>query len=300
MTRLRGRTLSLTINAPAKVNLDLRILGRRRDGYHELRTLLQTVSLHDTLTLTRRVGPLTVRSRTRSMPSDESNLVWKAAALLWESLGHRGAPQGVAIAITKRIPMAGGLGGGSSDAAGALRGLGAVWNTSPSPRSLRELAAQIGSDVPFFLRGGLARGVGRGDQLRRLADLDRHWVILAVPSFGVSTVSAYRWFDRSAPSARSPLPRIWRGRWELLRNDLEGPVAARHQEIAAMVERLRRTDAVHAAMTGSGSTVYALYRRQTDALAARRKVQSAGWRTTLCRTMSHSEFGRLTALTRRS
>ena len=290
----------MTINAPAKLNLDLRILGRRGDGYHELRTLLQTVSLHDTLTLTPRAGLLTVRSRTRSMPRDELNLVWKTAALLWESLGHRGAPRGVAITITKRIPMAGGLGGGSSDAAGALRGLCAVWNTSPSRRRLQALAGQIGSDVPFFLRGGLARGLGRGDQLRQLADLDRLWVVLAVPRFGVPTDSAYRWFDGSDPAEPLPLPRRWRGRWELLRNDLERPVVARHREIADMIERLRSTRAVQAAMTGSGSTVYGLYRRETDALAARRRVRSAGWQTTLSRTLSHGEYARLTALRRRS
>lgn len=289
----------MTVHAPAKVNLDLRILGKRRDGYHDLRTILQSVSLHDTLTLTRRAGPLTVRSRTCSLPRDEANLVWKSAEVLWESLGHRGPPQGVAIAITKRIPMAGGLGGGSSDAAAALRGLRALWNATPSPQRLRELAVRIGSDVPFFLSGGLALGVGRGDRLRRLADLDRYWIILAVPAFDVLTALAYQWFDREPPAALPPLPRSWRGRWDLLRNDLEGPVVAHHHEISSMIDRLRKTGAVHAAMTGSGSTVYALYRRQTDAMAARRKVRKSGWRTLLSRTVSHDEFVRLVAPRRR-
>ena len=299
MTQFPQRRALVTVHAPAKVNLDLRILGKRGDGYHDLRTILQSVSLHDTLTVTRRAGPLTVRSRSRSLPRNEANLVWTAADVLWESLGHRGPPQGVAIAITKRIPMAGGLGGGSSDAAAALRGLGALWNVIPSPRRLRELAARIGSDVPFFLSGGLALGVGRGDRLRRLPDLDRHWIILAVPAFGVQTASAYQWFDRVAPAALPPLPRNWRGRWDLLRNDLEGPVVAHHRDIASMVDRLRKTGAVHAAMTGSGSTVYALYRRQADAMAARRKVRKAGWRTLLSRTVSHDQFEQLAAPRRR-
>ena len=299
MTQFPERRVSVTVHAPAKVNLDLRILGKRRDDYHDLRTILQSVSLHDTLTVTRRAGPLTVRSRTRSLPRDEENLVWRAAEVLWESVGHRGPPQGVAIAIAKRIPMAGGLGGGSSDAAAALRGLCALWNVTASLRRLRELAARIGSDVPFLLSGGLALGLGRGDRLRRLTDLDRYWIILAVPAFGVPTELAYQWFDRVDPAAQPPLPRSWRGRWDLLRNDLEGPVVAHHHAIASMVDRLRKTGAVHAAMTGSGSTVYALYRRQTDARAARRKVRKAGWRTLLSRTVGHDEFARLVAPRRR-
>ena len=295
MTHSSQRRVVVTVHAPAKVNLDLRILGKRRDGYHDLRTILQSISLHDTLTVTRRAGPLTVRSRTRSLPRDEANLVWTAAEVLWESLGRRGPPQGVAIAITKRIPMAGGLGGGSSDAAAALRALGALWQAVPSPRRLRELAAGVGSDVPFFLSGGLALGVGRGDRLRRLAELEPHWIILAVPAFGVHTASAYEWFDQVAPAPLPPLPRRWRGRWDLLRNDLEGPVVSHHRDIASMVDRLYKTGAAHAAMTGSGSTVYALYRQQADAIAARRKARKAGWRTLLSRTVSRDEFARLVA-----
>ena len=177
--------MTITIHAPAKLNLDLRIVGRRADGYHNLRTLFQSIALHDTVRLSARPGPLTVRGRTRALPRDRANLVWKAADILWSDLGRRGPPSGVSVSITKAIPRAGGLGGGSSDAASALRGLCALWKVSIGKSRLSELAARVGSDVPYFLTGGLVLGVGRGERLRPLPDLGRYWVVLAVPQFGV-------------------------------------------------------------------------------------------------------------------
>ena len=287
--------MSVAVHAPAKLNLDLRILSRRNDGYHELRTLIQAISLHDTLVFTRRPGRVTVRSRTPAVPRDETNLVWDAAQILWGSLGYRGDPKGVAISITKRIPMAGGLGGGSSNAASALRGLCALWDASPSVGRLREMGARVGSDVPYFLIGGLSLGTGRGVRLRRLADLARHWVVLAIPSVGVPTASAYAWFDRAAIKSISGPPFGWRGQLDLLRNDLQAPVVTRHPDIGVMVERLRATGAAHAAMTGSGSTVFALYQRKADAVSARRDARLAGWRTILSWTVGSAEYRRFTA-----
>ncbi len=297
--------MTITIHAPAKLNLDLRIVGRRADGYHDLRTLFQSIELHDTVRLSARPGPLTVRSRTRALPRDRANLVWKAADVLWSDLGRRGPPRGVSVSITKAIPMAGGLGGGSSDAASALRGLCALWEVSFGKARLSELAASVGSDVPFFLTGGLVLGVGRGERLRPLPDLGRYWVVLAVPQFGVSSAHAYRWFDRdptrsnTAPQPRGcpPLPRGWRGRLEALHNDLEGPVSDRHPEIRWMVERLTRAGAANAAMTGSGSTVYGLYRERSTAIASRRAVRMPGWRTLLTRMVGRTEFGGLVTAT---
>jgi len=288
--------MSASVDAPAKLNLDLRILARRRDGYHELRTLFQSISLHDTLKFTRRQGRVTVRSRTPGVPGDEANLVWDAARILWGSVGRRGEPLGVSISITKRIPMAAGLGGGSSDAAAALRGLCALWDVSPSRGRLRELGARVGADVPYFLSGGLSLGTGRGVQLRRLSDLDRHWVVLAIPRFGVSTASAYSWFDRAKRTSTTGLKRGWRGRLSVLRNDLQAPVVARHPDIGVMIERLRATGASHAAMTGSGSAVFALYRDRADAVAGRRAARFPEWRTILSRTVGFTEFGRFTAI----
>jgi len=290
--------VTITIRAPAKLNLDLRIVARRSDGYHDLRTLFQSIELHDTLRLTARPGPLTVRSRSLDLPRDRANLVWKAAEMLWGDLGRRGPPSGVSVSITKAIPMAGGLGGGSSDAASALRGLCALWQAPTGEARLRKLAALVGSDVPYFLTGGLALGVGRGVRLRRLPGLEPYWVVLAVPQFGVSSADAYRWFDRdSARTDHGPLPRGWRGRLEVLHNDLERSVSGRYPEVTQMAERLYESGAAHAAMTGSGSTVYGLYRARSAAAAGRRAVRMTGWRTLLTRMVGRTEFDGLVAIT---
>lgn len=291
--------MTLTVRAPAKLNLDLRIVARRSDGYHDLRTLFQSIELHDTLRLTARPGPLTVRSRSRDLPRDRANLVWKAAETLWGDLGRPGPPSGVSVSITKAVPMAGGLGGGSTDAASALRGLCALWQAPTGEARLRELAALVGSDVPYFLTGGLALGEGRGVRLRRLPDLERYWVVLAVPQFGVSSTDAYRWFDQhSVGSDTAPLPRGWRGRLEVLRNDLEGAVSDRYPVIRQMAERLRGSGAAHAAMTGSGSTVYGLFRTRAAAAAGRRAVRMTGWRTLLTRMVGRTEYDGLVAITK--
>lgn len=290
--------MTFTVLAPAKINLHLRILGRRPDGFHDVCTVLQSIHLHDTLRLHRRPGPLTVHSRSRAVPDGRDNLVWRAAGALWTALGRRGAPEGVAITITKRIPMAAGLGGGSSDAAGALRGLCAVWEVAARDRWLRGVAARIGSDTPYCLGGGAAVARGRGERVRRVGDPEPLWVVLAQPSFGVSAADAYRWFDEAASRRRRPPPSPPRG-WRSLRglsNDLEPAVVERFPEAGRMIERLRRTGALRAAMTGSGSAVYGLYRQSSEARAARLAVRRAGWRTLVSRTTGRAEFTRMTAV----
>ena len=292
--------MTFTVHAPAKVNLHLRILGRRPDGFHEVLTLLQSIHLHDTLTFRRRPGPLTVRCRNPQIPAGRANLVWTAASVLWAALGRRGEPAGAAVAIRKRVPAAAGLAGGSSDAAAALRGLCAVWGAPAGAQRLRALASEIGSDVPYFLDGGAALARGRGERIRRVPDVEPLWVVLARPPFGVATADAYRWFDaeppRRAPAERPPgLPPRWRRTWRGLENDLQPVVARRQPEVAVMVDRLQRTGALVAAMTGSGSVVFGLYRQRPAASAARLAVRRRGWRTTLTRTTGRAEFARLAA-----
>ncbi len=289
-----------TVRAPAKINLHLRILGRRPDRFHEVCTLLQSVDLHDTLAFRRRPGPLTVRSRSSGMPRDRANLVWAAASALWTASGRPGEPAGAAVTVTKRIPAAAGLGGGSSDAAGALRGLCAVWGIAASDGWLRAVASRVGSDVPYFLRGGAALARGRGERIRGLPDIEPLWVVLGCPSFGVSTADAYRWFDAPSGPERTgeaaALPRGWRRGLRGLGNDLEAVVAERHPEVGGMIERLRRTGALRAGMTGSGSTVYGLYPTPAAARTARLAARRRGWRTVLTRTTGRAEFARTTAV----
>jgi 4-diphosphocytidyl-2-C-methyl-D-erythritol kinase len=252
----------VTIHAFAKINRSLRVLGVAADGYHEIRTVFQSIQLHDTLTIRRARGPFRLACSDPECPADRTNLVWRAAGAMWHAAGRRGSPRDVAISITKRIPIAAGLGGGSSDAAAALRGLAAMWRVDA--RRLPAIAASLGADVPYFLEGGTVLGLGRGDVLYPLLDAPRAWVTLVLPEFGVSTQDAYEWFDRDAPVARRPPDAAARDTG----NDLERPVARRHPEIARIVSALRRVGAVQAAMTGSGSTVFGLFGSRAAAVRA--------------------------------
>lgn len=297
--RSRGR---LQVRAPAKINLDLRVLRRRPDGFHEVTTILQSVALHDTLSITARRGPLTVRSAAAAVPRDRDNLVWTAAAALWRALGRSGDPAGAAVVVRKRIPSAAGLGGASSDAASALRGLRSWWAPSVSRRLLEDVAARVGSDVPFFLRGGTVRAAGRGERLRRLPALERRWVVLAAPGFGVSTADAYRWWDLDGPEPGAggpvPAPGGWRRDPGRLRNDLEAPVARRHPEIGALAACLRSAGALHGALTGSGSVVFGLFASRARAVRARRALRPAAALTLLTRTIDAAAHARLAAVAR--
>ena len=286
----------ITVRAPAKINLDLQVLRCRRDGFHELRSVMQSVALHDTLSIRRRPGPLTVHSRTAEVPADQANRVWTAAQTLWSMAGRSGVPQNVSITIRKNIPIAAGLGGGSSDAAAALRGLCWLWQLTPDPAWLRKIAGGIGSDVSFFLRGGIALAEGRGERLRRCAshEFEPFWVVLAVPRFGVSTAQAYRWLDADRSRHAAGRPRSFRK--DSFANDLETVVARRHPELKVMVSKLMEAGATRAAMSGSGSAVFGLFPRQALALRARCAVRRPGWRTLLTRAIDRRVFEKSTAI----
>src|SRR5438093_10395611 len=144
----------LRVRAPAKINLTLRILGQRPDGYHELRTILQSVALHDTLTFIPTSAPFAIDCNDPRCPVDEENLVWRAADELWRGAGRRGAPSGVRVRLHKKIPLEAGLGGGSSDAAAALHALAVFWRLPVGDDRLRAIARGLGADVPFFFEGG--------------------------------------------------------------------------------------------------------------------------------------------------
>lgn len=290
------------VHAPAKINLDLQVLRRRPDGFHEVSTILQSVALHDTLSITARRGPLTVGSTAGAVPRDRDNLVWTAAAALWHGLGRCGDPDGAAVVIRKRVPASAGLGGASSDAASALRALRLWWAPSTSPRLLDDVAARVGSDVPFFLRGGTVRATGRGERMRRLPALQRYWVVLAVPAFGVSTADAYHWWDldgQQNPAAGAASARTgWRRDLTRLRNDLDAPVARRHPEVRTLAVRLRAEGALHAALTGSGSVVFGLFASRARAVRARGALQVASGRALLTWTIDSGAWACLAAVAR--
>jgi 4-diphosphocytidyl-2-C-methyl-D-erythritol kinase len=288
----------LTVRAHAKVNLDLRVLGVRPDGYHELRTVFQGIELHDTLVCSEKPGTFMLACRTPGVPLDERNLIWRAAAALWTAIGRAGAPHDVRIRIDKHIPLEAGLGGGSSDAAAALVALGRLWGGAPMTL-LREVGATIGADVPFFLSGGTALGLGRGEEIYPLVDLPPHFVVIVRPPFGVSTAEAYGWYDEDRASGQRDenrgfqhLPVPWPSRAAQMINDLEPPVIRRHQEIAVLKTQLRELGATAAAMSGSGSAVFGLFRSRSAAEKAVKPLSRNGARALVTRTLSRAEHER--------
>ncbi len=243
-----------TTEAPAKVNLDLRMLGVRADGYHLLSTTLQTVALADRLTLRAEPGPFAITCDVPGVPADARNLAWQGATAMAEALGV--ALEGWRLHVEKRVPAEAGLGGGSSDAAAAARLVACAAGVECSSARLADVIRPLGADVAFFAWGGTVRGLGVGDVLTPLPDVPDAAVILVRPGFGVSTREAYGWYDadlgaRLFPGTEGP-------------NDLEAPVSARHPEVAAIVGRLRDAGAELAAMSGSGSACFGLFRPGAD------------------------------------
>tara|TARA_B100000029_G_scaffold513374_1_gene612799 strand:- start:3240 stop:3926 length:687 start_codon:yes stop_codon:yes gene_type:complete len=227
------------------------------------------------------------------MPQDHDNLIWTAGLALWRAIGRKGIPDGVAVRVKKRIPSAAGLGGASSDAAAALLLFRQLWVPEEKDCFLRDVAADIGSDVPFFFNGGTALATGRGERIKQLVPRKRLWLVLAVPGFGVKTPEAYKWWDNLPNSKKKelqrPLSRSWRRRMDLLSNDLQVPVVKKHPAIGEMIEHLRMVGAHVAAMSGSGSAVFGLFDTQYDAVVARRRIRKVGWRTWVTRTISRDD-----------
>jgi 4-diphosphocytidyl-2-C-methyl-D-erythritol kinase len=289
----------VSARAHAKINLDLRVLGTRPDGFHELRTVFQTIALHDTVTCEEREGPLALECHTAGVPLDRSNLVWRAADALWRAIRRPGDARNVRIRLTKQIPMQAGLGGGSADAAATLVSLARLWKVPVRPTQLADLAATLGSDVPFFLSGGTALGLGRGEEVYPLADLPRHWIVLLVPGFGVSSADAYRWYDseRDLPggtTSREPqyVPGPWPSRAAQMVNDLEAAIARHHPEIDHMKVALRRAGALASSMSGSGSTVFGLFQRRSDAQTAVERLSGVSWRVLLTESLDWTTYAR--------
>ena len=292
------------LRAYAKVNLDLQVGAKRPDGFHDLRTIIQTIRLHDTLTLRAISGPCQVRCSSAGVPQDRDNLVWRAMQGLWTASGRRGEPTGVRVNITKRIPVQAGLGGGTSDAVAVLRGVCRLWGLTFDHHHLGGIASDLGADGPFFLVGGTALGIGRGDEIYPLAELPRYWVVVAVPPRGVSTVEAYGWLERDRDSTvgrgRLRGRQSWRSppvigssiTLDAVDNELEEPVAGRRPEIRRAVRKLANSGAEVAAMTGSGSAVFGLFARRAMAVEAARGVGWDGWTVKISETMNRDRLAR--------
>ena len=268
-----GDTL-LTLSANAKINLTLDILGTREDGYHEVAMIMQEISLHDTLSMGKiNQGislTIAIEGQQGTLPADESNLCWKAAALVQKEYNLQ---EGVEIHLTKRIPMAAGLAGGSADAAAVLKGMNHLFRLGMTEARLCELGARLGSDIPFCIMGGTMLATGRGEVLTRLPRLPRLSVVLAKPPVGVSTAWAYKTYDAGYdgphPDNEAMLAAIHEGDAHkaagLLCNVLEGVTETEHPVIADYKRLMLEHGAMASMMSGSGPTVFGLVREKQQA-----------------------------------
>ncbi len=257
----------LTLSANAKINLTLDILGTREDGYHEVAMIMQEISLHDTLSMGKIDQgvnlTITIEGQKGTLPADETNLCWKAAALVQKEYNLQ---EGVEIHLVKRIPMAAGLAGGSADAAAVLKGMNHLFKLGMTETRLCELGAKLGSDIPFCLMGGTMLATGRGEVLTRLPMFPRVSVVLAKPPVGVSTAWAYSTYDAGYvgphPDNDAMLEAIDEGNASraagLMCNVLEGVTAAEYSVIADYKKLMVDNGAMASMMSGSGPTVFGL------------------------------------------
>lgn len=292
----------LQVTAHAKINLNLRVLGRFPDGYHDIDTILQTITLHDDLVFEEATGGISLRVADGILPADRSNLVHRAADLMFKEAG---GGRGVHIELVKRIPMGAGLGGGSSDAAATLGAINRLLGLEVPPDRLVSLASSLGSDVPFFLIGGIARATGRGTRLEPLVDLEPFELLILYPGEAISTADVYAQLDEPlTPAAKidsmTDFGRPSRSReveyWMRAGNALEPHARALCPVITELQERLKLAGASSAAMTGSGSAVYGVFRDGALRDRAARDLKGNGWDIFPCAPMGRGEYRRTQGL----
>ncbi len=298
----RRRTVAargIKLRSFAKVNLGLEVLGLREDGYHELRTLFQTIDLHDDVVLRPQPRDVTVTCDHPGVPLDGTNLAVRAAL---ELKRYARIESGVAIALTKRIPVAGGLGGGSSNAATVLLGLNRLWRLGLDVTVLHRLARRLGADVPFFLLGGTALGLGRGDEVYPLHHQVRGHVVVVDPGRPVSTAAVFRRLDAGL-TARENSHTIFcfvsrdleaKRAFASLSNDLERAALEEAPDLEGRVRRIRgvliREGALLALLSGSGSSYFGLFDQARRARGAQAALSAEGIRAFRGRTLTLEQY----------
>jgi 4-diphosphocytidyl-2-C-methyl-D-erythritol kinase len=291
----------------AKINWTLRVLGKRRDGYHEIATVLQSISLCDEISFELREADDEIRLTCDdpSIPVDDANLIVRAARALSST---RGVNRGVNVSLAKRIPAKGGLGGGSSNAAVALLALNRLWRLGLGTADLRQIGSGLGADVPFFLSGGTAVATGIGTEIEPVSDVGRQWLIVLTPNASVSTATAYAALNAPSLTTSESIPILSSsftepfiadsGQWSL-HNDFEGVIFEIEPEIRRAKFALLDAGARGALLAGSGSSVFGIF---TDEAARDQALDNlrceAGWRVFACHTLSRGEY--LQAINRQS
>lgn len=297
MARATSKKRSVRLPAFAKINLCLHVMGKRSDGYHELRTIFQTISLHDTLEISidpGGSGQISLSCNDVALPLGPDNLVWRAVEAIGPEIGFRGS---ISVQLDKKIPVARGLGGGSSDAAATLIGMMRLTKSQvPLPR-LMEIAASLGADVPFFLFGGRALAVSRGDEIYPLPNVPKRTILVVSPrDIGVSTKDAYRWISAELTKTARPskiwgfCALCWSRQGGSLSNDFEGPVFSRFPRLGEIRDALLKRGAADAALAGSGSAVFGVFRNPAQARRTARAFPEDS--VFVVETLSREDYGR--------
>jgi 4-diphosphocytidyl-2-C-methyl-D-erythritol kinase len=258
-----GEKMKVLVKAPAKINLSLDVLYKRKDGFHEIEMIMTTVDLADRIELMEiPSNQIHIESNGGYIPTDNRNLAYKAAELIKRKFSIH---KGVHIYISKNIPVAAGLAGGSSDAAATLKGLNQLWNLGLSVEELATIGAEIGSDISFCVYGGTALAKGRGEIIQKIASPPPCWVILAKPTMGVSTAEVYRGLNIdnvSHPNTAAMIAALeeknYRGICDNLGNVLESYTLERYPEVKQIKDQMKRLGADGVLMSGSGPTVFGL------------------------------------------
>lgn len=274
----------ITERAYAKINLSLDVTGKRPDGYHEVRMVMQTVDIYDTLTFEKADEGITIDVGGSPLPADGDNLIHKAAKAVMDKCGVTG---GVTISLDKHIPIAAGMAGGSSDAAAALRGVNRLYECGLSPEELREIGVKIGADVPYCVEGGTVLAEGIGEKLTFMSPLPEYILAVAKPERGVSTGNIYKSLDEIFDTITHPdvdaMLEAFKAQdmsfVKYLGNVLEYVTIPLCPEVDEIKKIFRESNTVGTLMTGSGPTVFAFFEDRDEALKAINKVRESG----LCR-----------------
>lgn len=273
---------SIVIKAMAKVNLGLDVLRRRENGYHDVKMVMQTVNLYDTLTILKTENAqIIITTNTGELPLNEDNLIYKAAKLLST---HTGKEYGVKIHLDKQIPIAAGMAGGSTDAAATLLGLNALYDLGLNKEELAKIGVKIGADVPYCIYGGTCLSEGIGEVLTKLPDAPDCFVVIAKPGIGVSTKYVYENLHietvKDHPDIDGMIDAIKAdnldGVAQKMENVLETVTIKRYPEIAVMKECLLENGAENALMSGSGPTVFGIFKEEEKAKRALFKLEETG------------------------
>jgi 4-diphosphocytidyl-2-C-methyl-D-erythritol kinase len=289
---------TITLPAFAKINWSLRVLGKRSDGYHEIDTVFQTISLHDTISITpTEKNDIVLSCDDRSLPSDERNLVWRAASVLRVRCAIQ---KGARIRLEKRIPVHAGLGGGSSDALATLLGLAYLWNATITESELMELAAGLGADVPAFLYGGTARGTSTGTEIAPLSDAADKFLLVVKPNANISTSKAYESLNAAALTTSegnnilsSSQGSDFSGGFssDALQNDFDAVAFQLEPEIERAKVALLRAGAQAALLAGSGAAVFGVFDNKDAQERAIQNIElETGWRVFPCSTVGRNHY----------